>query len=130
MIAATASGLFGDDREHVAHEVDAAPLPTRLVQDLGDRLPQSLVSIGDHQAHTLQASLDEAPQERGPELVVLARSALSSEHRALALLGDPDRHDGGDRDHPAGLPDLVKRRIEPTWLLDLPPEEGPDLFVE
>jgi hypothetical protein len=65
--------------------------------------------------------------------VVLARSALSSEHRALALLGDADRHDGGDRDHPAGLPELVKRRIEPqvrAWLVDRPPEEGPDLFVE
>jgi hypothetical protein len=65
--------------------------------------------------------------------VVLGGTGGRSEHRAFALLGDPDRDDGGDRDHTAGLTNLVERRIKPEVRaggLDRSAEEGPDLLVE
>lgn len=54
-------------------------------------------------------------------------------HRALAGRGHADRDDGRDRDHAAGLTDLVERRVEPdVWALrlDRALKERPDLGVE
>jgi hypothetical protein len=49
------------------------------------------------------------------------------------LLGDPDRDDGRERDHPAVAPDLVEGRVEPhvrVGLFDRTLEERLDLGVE
>jgi len=65
--------------------------------------------------------------------VVLTRTGGCSKDRALAGCRDPDRDDGGDRDHPPGLAELVEGGIEPhvgALCLDRSTEEGPDLFVE
>jgi hypothetical protein len=83
------------------------------VQHLRDRCTKPLVGVGDHEADPFEPSLDELAKERGPELVIFGGPGLSSQHRALTLLGDADRDDGGDRDHPARLTDLVERGIEP-----------------
>ena len=88
-------------------------MPAGLVEHLRDRLAKALVGVGDHKAHALQPTLDELGEEGGPELVVLARTGRRSEYRAFTLLGDRDRYDGGDRDYPASLANLVEGRVEP-----------------
>jgi hypothetical protein len=125
--------LFGDHGQQVPHEVNAIALPAGFVQDLGDRLTQALVSVGDHQPHAPKATLDERAQERHPELVVLARARLRTKNGALTGRGHADRDHGRDRDHPPGLANLVERCVEPevgALLIDPTPEEGPHLLVE
>lgn len=125
---------LGHDREQVnAHEVDTAALPRGSGHGLGDRLAQALVSIGDHQANSLQASLDQTPKEAHPELVVLASARGDPQDTPLARLRDPDRDDRGDRGDPAGLTDLVERGVEPevgVLVLDRATQEGSYLLVE
>ncbi len=126
-------GSLGHDREQVPHEVHPAALPGGPMQDLRDRLAEPLVRVGDHESDPLQPSLHERAQERGPELVVLARPGRGTEHGALPGRRHPDRDDGRHGDHPAGLPHLVERRVEPdvgALRLDRAAEEGSDLLVE
>src|SRR6266571_5500646 len=93
--------------------MDPATLPRGSGDDLRDRLTQALVRIRDHQAHPFQPSLDQAPKERNPELVILALAGLNSQDVALTGLGDPDRDDRGNRGDSPSLADLVERGIEP-----------------
>jgi hypothetical protein len=65
--------------------------------------------------------------------MILALSGLGSQDRALALVVDPDRDHRGDRGDPAGLTDLVERRIQPhvgVLTVDRTGQEGPHLLVE
>ena len=45
--------------------------------------------------------------------MVLALAGGRTQDRALSLVVDPDRDHRGDRGDPAGLADLVERRVEP-----------------
>ncbi len=82
-------GLLGNGRERVPHEVRPTSLPGRACKDLGDRLAQALVGIGDDQPDTPQTTLHERSQERGPELVVLRRTRLRTKDGALPVALTP-----------------------------------------
>ena len=53
-------------RQQVAHEVDAAALPSGI-EDLGDGCLDPFVRVGDDQLNTLQAAAHQGAQEVGPE---------------------------------------------------------------
>ena len=84
---------LGHVGEHVAHEMDPAPLPGRADQHLGDRGPQPVVGVGDHQAHPSQASLAQRAQELGPEALVLAVADRDAEDLTVTVGGDTGGHD-------------------------------------
>jgi hypothetical protein len=50
----------------IAHEVDAATLPT-CTQQLGDRRLDAFMGIGDDQLHAAQAPARQLAQKGGPE---------------------------------------------------------------
>lgn len=126
-------GRSGHRREQVAHQMYAAALPTRLREDLRDGLLEALVGVGDHEADSLEASLDEVAQEASPENVVLRRSGVAAEHVAVTVAVDPDGNDGCDRDDAAQLSHLVEGGIEPhvgILALDGAGQEALDVLVE
>ena len=71
--------------EQVAHGVDAAALPGGALEAAGDRLGQSGVGVGDHQAHTAEAAVDEAGEELAPERFVLRVADVDTEHLTMAV---------------------------------------------
>jgi hypothetical protein len=86
---------------------------------------QLLVRVRDHEPNALQASLHELAQERGPELVVLARPGGCSKDRALASRRDPDRH-GGPRSRRTGYSEMAcRRRPRPRRARGAPPLTRP-----
>ena len=65
----------------VAHEVDAAPLPSRA-QQFGDCRLDPFVGIGDDQLYAAQAPPRQLAQEGGPEGFGLARPDIHAQHFA------------------------------------------------
>ena len=119
----------------VAGEVDPAALPGRSEQQLVDGSHETAVGIADHQAHTGQAALDQAAQERSPGVaLIVAGGKLESEHAALASGGDADRDQSRHGDDPATVADLDVGGVEPQVWVELAGErtrsEGLDLGVE
>src|SRR6202035_4436613 len=68
----------------VAHEVDAAPLPTGIGH-LGDGGLDALMSIGDNELDAAQAAAGELAQERSPERLGLGGTDVHAEHLAPAV---------------------------------------------
>jgi hypothetical protein len=98
-----------------------------------DRLLQSHMRIGDHQAHPLEAAFHETAQKGRPEGAILRRADIDPQDLTLALDGDADRDDrrlAGDVPIDA---DLVIRRIDPhVGILadERPGAEGLDERIE
>ena len=57
--------------EHVAHEVDHAPLVSGLRQHLADGGDEPGAPVADHEPDALQAALDHGPYEPPPAGLVL-----------------------------------------------------------
>ncbi len=85
---------FRDRGEQVADVVDPAPLPARSLETGPDRLLQTLVSVGDHEADTCEAAFLERAEEGGPERGVFRVTNVNTEDLSAARSGDP----GGDHD--------------------------------
>ncbi len=85
---------LGDPGEHVAHEVDPAPLPGGAEQHRLDRAFQAGVGGADDQLGAGQAAGIQAAQEGGPERAVLAVADGEAEDLAVSVGGDA----GGDDD--------------------------------
>jgi len=81
--------------QEVAGKVHAAALPAAALAATGDRLLETGVGVADHQLHACEAAFPQAPQESGPERLVLDVAHLDPQHLALARSGDADRHDRG-----------------------------------
>jgi site-specific DNA recombinase len=93
-------------------------LPTRPLQDGGDRAGEALMRVADHQLHAGQAPGEERPEEAVPEGTVLARPHVEAQHLPLArqphARGDPvasapSRH----RDDPPLGPYLHEGGVQP-----------------
>jgi site-specific DNA recombinase len=85
--------------------VDPTPLPRRA-EHAPDRALEALVGVRDDQLHALEAALDQAPQERGPEGLGLARAEVQAGARPPAGVAGP----GGSRAAPRCRP---PRRLSP-----------------
>ena len=84
-----------DGGQDVAGEVDLAALPGGAGEHSGDRRFQSAVRVGDHQAHTVEATVAQRAQERRPEHFVFGVTDVNAEHFTVAVHGDRSRnHDG------------------------------------
>lgn len=96
IVAAThLRGPLRDDGEHVAHEVNAALLPAGPDHDFADRFDQASVTVGDHQADTVQAAFTQRAKKLGPECLCLAVADHDTEDFTAAVLGDTGRDDDG-----------------------------------
>ena len=88
----------GHLREHVPEEVHRAALPLGVREDLRDGFQEAQVLVRGEQAHTLQAALLQAFQERFPALLALARAFRRAEDFAVAVAvhayGHKHRHAG------------------------------------
>ena len=71
------------------------------------------MGVRDHQLHALEAALDQAPQERGPEGLGLARAEVQADDLAPPLGVDRHGDYGGDGDDPAAVADLQVGRVQP-----------------
>ena len=91
--------------ERVAHEVHAAPLPSRA-EHLRDRRLDALMSVGDDELHAPEAAPGELPQERDPEGLGFGGTDVHAENLAPAVTVDADRDDHRDRDDAAILAHL------------------------
>ena len=101
-----------DMGEHVALEVDRAPLPRGPREfDLDGGLDRVVV-VGDHQLDAAEPALNQALQEPTPGLGPLASGRLDGEHLAVALVGDPDRDEERDIADGTGPARFEVRRIE------------------
>ena len=74
--------------------MDAAALPGSTLEATRDRLGQSGVGVGDHEAHAGQAPVGEAGEELAPERFVLGVADVDAEHFAVPVGAQP----GGDHD--------------------------------
>lgn len=82
-----------DRRQDVAGEVDLAALPGGAAEDAGDRGLQPAVSVGDHEAYTVEATVAKRVQERGLEHFVFGVADIETEHFTVAVDRDGGRHD-------------------------------------
>ena len=80
--------------QQVTHGVHPAALPARSLEAASDRFDQSGVGVGDHQAHTGKASVDESGEELAPERFVLAVADVDAEHFTVPVSAES----GGDHD--------------------------------
>ena len=80
-------GLLGlaDMAEHVAEEMDGAPLP-RAAKHLGDRLLEALVGVGDAQPDARQPAGAQAAQELAPERLGLGLTDVDADDLPAAGL--------------------------------------------
>jgi len=78
-----------------------------------DRLDQAGVSVGDHEADTAEAAVDEAAEEFFPERFVLRVTDVETEHLTMPVRTQA----GGDHDRLghdlAVLSDMNVGRVEP-----------------
>jgi hypothetical protein len=118
--------------QRIPQEMDRAALP-RGAQHQGDRLPEALVGVGDHQLHPGQAATDQAAQELPPERLGLGRAHVQADDLPLAggvhAVGDYQRP---VLDPPAG-PHLLDLGVQPqvrTGDLQGPLPERLDLLVQ
>jgi len=69
--------------ERVSEKVRVAALPGGASQDLADRLPQTLVIVGDHELDAKQAALFQPKQQIAPARPALAVGQFYSEYPGL-----------------------------------------------
>ena len=63
-------------RQSVAHPMNSASLPGRT-EHTGDRVTQTLVSVGDDQLDALETALDQALEESRPERFGFGRASAN-----------------------------------------------------
>ena len=92
------------------------------------------MGIAGDEHDAMQAAAHERAQEAGPQRAALAGADVESQHLALALLVDGDRHDHRHRLDPAALADLldlgVKPQVRIAVLIEAPLAEGLHPAVE
>ena len=118
--------------DHVASEVDGAALP-RAAQHAGDRGLESLVLIGDREAHPVQAARLQRAQELDPERAGLDLADIQADHLPhpglVHRVGDHHRL-GND---PAVVADLDLLGVQPqvgVGALQRPLPEQLDLLIQ
>jgi hypothetical protein len=123
---------LGHVAQHVAQEVDRAPLP-RAAEHLGDRLPQTIVGVRDAQAHALESAGAQAAEELAPERLGLSLPDVQADDLTAAALVDPV----GDHQRlvpdPAGLADPFHLGVQPqvrVAALQRPLPERPHLLIQ
>src|SRR5215211_3561033 len=118
-------------REHVALEVDDAPLPVHPRQLAPDSGLYPLVVVAYHQTYPTQAPVDEPPKQRGVGLSLLRAGHLHCQDLPKALLvhsyAGQKRHASDPRSPPnlqvggvqieIGIALLLKRALSPFFLL-------------
>jgi len=98
--------------EHIAHEVDAAALPSG-VEHLGDGAFDALMGVRDDELNPTQTTSRELAQECGPECLGLGGTYIHTENLAPAVAVDADRDDHGDRHDATVLAHLHVGRVDP-----------------
>ena len=80
--------------EHVAHEVDHAPLVSGLRQHLADGGDEPGAPVADHEPDALQAALDHGPYELLPAGLVLLHALGHADDLPVARVvhADGDQH--------------------------------------
>ena len=86
--------------------MDLAALPAGAGEHSWDRGLQPGVSVGDHQAHTAEATQLQRAQEAPPEHFVLGVADVDAEHFSFTDGGDPGGDHHSHRDDPVVAPDV------------------------
>ena len=123
-----------DPGQHVAQEVDPAPLPGRAGEHRADRGLEAFVGVGDHQLHPVQPAGLQRPQERGPERSVLAVADVEPEHLPVPVRADRGGDHDGLGDDPPVDPGLavggVEKHVRVRVALQRPAPERGDLLIQ
>ena len=90
-----------------------APLPACPRKRRGDRVDQTGMGVGDHQAHAGETSDHETPQERGPAGSVLGRVHVKAQDLPGALRVHAGRDDHRHVHDPSALAHLLGERVQP-----------------
>ena len=94
------------------------------------------MGVGDHEAHTAQATGSQRAQEPGPERLVFAVADVDAEHLTVAASGDPgsDHNRSGHDLTQSVVADVdvggIEVHVREPDMAEGPPAERGDAFVE
>ena len=98
--------------QHVAHEVDAAPLPGGA-EHLRNSGLDALVRVGDHQFDAPQTAPGELAQEFRPDRLGLGSAYFHAQNLAATIRVDAHGDDDRDGHDAAAAPDLQVGGVDP-----------------
>ena len=104
---------LGDLGQHVAHEVDPAPLPGRSGKHRCDGVDQAAVGVGDHQLDATEPPGHQTAQEGRPARPVLGGDEVEAQDLAVSFGVDPGGDDDGHVDDAPTFADLLGQGVDP-----------------
>ena len=108
MAAPVTNLAAGHVGEHIAVEMDRAPLPVGIGKDFRHRFGQSQAGVGDHQTNAFEAALLQVLEKTQPTGLVLLVAFSHTEHPPKPVLVDADGRQNGNIYHCQALNRLLQ----------------------
>ena len=82
--------------EHIAVEMNHAPLPTGVWQILSTAFHQTTAGVGNEKSHALEAALDEVAEDGGPTRFIILGPLTIPQDLPETFGSNGTRHEQGD----------------------------------